>query len=150
MSYLLVANGEFTLRFLVRLRVLIESLDCVIVEHFFRKLDVAFGVLVTGENLGIIWKGGQGLVQSFMHLLRSSLEETSTSADEHRVSGEYSTILAILEEEADTVLGVAGSVQCRNFNGTDLEFGLMTWCLCNKRTITAANYGKVELLGLCR
>lgn len=56
-----------------------------------------------------------------MHLLRITLEEPSTSADEERVPCENCAIRAVGEEIADAVLGVAGGVQGFDVDGTDVE-----------------------------
>jgi hypothetical protein len=109
-SYLLVPNGEFALRLLVCLRVLVKSLDCIIVENFFRELDIPFSVFVSRVYLGIVRKSCECFIQGLVHLLRGSLEEAATATNEHRVSGKHSAILAILEEKAYAILGVTRSM----------------------------------------
>lgn len=56
-SYLFVANGELALGFFVRLGILVEFLDGVVVKNFLCKLDVALGIFVSGVNFGVVRQG---------------------------------------------------------------------------------------------
>ena len=55
------------------------------------KLDVAFEVVVPTEDLGVTRKGFDPR-EIFCHLCGCSLEELSTSTDEHGVAGEQSSV----------------------------------------------------------
>jgi hypothetical protein len=68
-THLLIADSKLALGFLVRLRVLVKLLDCIIVEYLLCKLDVSLSVLVAWIHLSVVWKGGQCLIQSLVHLL---------------------------------------------------------------------------------
>jgi hypothetical protein len=109
-AYLLVANGEFALRLLVGLRVFVKLLDSIVVEDFLSKFDVAFSVFVAWVDLSVVGQGCESLIQGFVHLLWRALEKASASSNEHGVTGEHCTILAIFEEKADTILSVTGRV----------------------------------------
>jgi hypothetical protein len=122
---LLITNREFSLRLFVCLRVLIQFLDCIVAEHAFCELHVTLGVLVSRVHFGVVGKSGKYLIQRLMHLFRSTLEETAASADEESITGKDSAIVAIFHEVADAVLGVAGSVQGFDFDGTDVESGVV-------------------------
>lgn len=108
-TYLFISNRELPLRLLVGLRVLIQFLDCVVVQHRLGKLDVALSVLVTWEDFGIIWERSQGL-ESCVHFLWRTLEKAAAAAYEHGIASKYSPVGTILEEEADAVLSMAGCV----------------------------------------
>lgn len=55
-TYLLVANGEFALGFLVRLGVGVKLFDgFVVLRHGLCKFDVALSVLMTRVDFGVIW-----------------------------------------------------------------------------------------------
>lgn len=54
---LFVANGELALGFFVRLGILVEFLDGVVVKNFLCKLDVALGIFVSGVNFGVVRQG---------------------------------------------------------------------------------------------
>lgn len=70
---------------------------------------------------GIVRQSRQTLVQRLVHLLGLALEESTTATDEERVSGEDNLARAILHEVADTVLGVAGSVDALDGDIAKLE-----------------------------
>lgn len=67
--------------------------------------------MCTHIDLGIVRQLRKSLVQSLVHLLGCTLEETTTSANEQGVAGEDGSLVAVLEQVADAVLGMAGSVQ---------------------------------------
>lgn len=121
MTYFLIANGEFPLRLLVLLGILVEFLERVVAQHRLRELDVALGVLVAWENSRVVGQAGQRLVERLVHFRGRAFEEAATAADEKRVAGKHGTVLAVLEEETYAVLRVAGRVQRRYFDGTDVE-----------------------------
>lgn len=143
-AYLLVSDGESALCLLVRLRVVIQLLNCSIVQDFLCKLDVALCVLVSRVNLGVVWQSGQCFVQRFLHLLRCSFKEASATAYKQGVAGEDCAVIAIFEVEADAVLSVAWCVKCRKFYGSNVETCVVCRSFCDQRTVFAANDGKVE------
>jgi hypothetical protein len=126
-TYLLITNREFTLRLLVRLGVLVQLLDCIVVEHLLCKANVALRVLVTGKHFRVVGKRSKRLVQGLVHLRGIALEEAAAAANEERVAGEDSAVGAILEEERDAILGVAGCVECCYFDIANAELRLVLW-----------------------
>lgn len=128
--YLLVAHREFALCLLVRLRVAVQLLDCLIVlRHGLCKLDIAFCVFVAREYLRIIWQRGEGLVESLVHLLGSAFKEATAATNEQGVTGEDSLVVTILEVEADTVLCVAWCVKGSDLDRPDVERLVVCRCL---------------------
>lgn len=117
----LIANREFALRLLVLLRKGVELLDRIVVNHGLGEFYITLCVLVSREDLGVVWEGGKCFVQGFVHLLGVSFEEAAASADEQCVSCEDGTVVAVFEEEANTVLGVAWRVECLHIDGADVE-----------------------------
>lgn len=107
---LLIADGEFALGFLVGLGILIKTLDGVVVEDLLSKLDVAFGILVSGIDFSVVGQGRESLVEGLLHLFRGALKETTTAANEQSVASEDGSVLPVLEIVADTVLSVTWGV----------------------------------------
>jgi len=106
-TYLFISNCEFPLCFLVGLRVLIQFLDCVVVQHRLGEFDVSLSVLMAWKDLGIIWERSQDL-ESCVHFLWRTLEKAAAAAYEHGIAGKHSPVRAMLKKEADAVLGMAG------------------------------------------
>ena len=83
---------------------------------------------MTRVNLGVVGKRRKDLVESLVHLRGIAFEEASASADEQGVTGENGTLGAVLEVEADAVLGVAWSVESGYLYAfTDGELRLVGW-----------------------
>jgi hypothetical protein len=136
------------LRLLVRLRVLVQSLDRIVVEHGLGEFYVSLGIFVARIDFSVIWKSCEDLVQGFVHFLGGALEKAAAAADEHCVSGKHGAIVAVLEEKAYTVLCMAWGVQCCHIYGSDVELGLVAGCLGNELAVTTADYRDIEGFGL--
>jgi hypothetical protein len=122
MTDLLITNSELSLRLLVRLRVAVEFLYClVILSNGLCEFDVALCVFVPWEYFRIVRKRGERLIQRFVHFLGRAFEEAPASADEHCVPRENGLVLAVFEVEANAVLCVARRVESGNFDGADVE-----------------------------
>lgn len=97
---------------------------------------------MTGVNLGVVRKRSKHFVKSLVHLCSIALKKAPASADEQCVTGENSTFRAVLEVEADAVLGVAWCVQCRYLDAfTDGELRLVGWSGGDLGAVLAANDG---------
>ena len=84
-----------------------------------------------------------------MHLLRCTLEETPTSTNEERVASEDGTVVSILEEIADAILGVAWSVESPHLDAlTNGESRSIGWRVCDFRTVLSGDDGKFVVLKL--
>lgn len=131
MTYLLITNCELPLRLLIRLGVLVQLLDGIIIQYHLRKLDISLGILMTWKDLRVVWKSCKRLVQGFVHLLGRTFKKAATAADEHGISGENCAILAILKEETDAILSVTWRVERSDVDRANVEFGLVAGCFCN-------------------
>jgi hypothetical protein len=147
-TYLLISNGEFALRLLVRLRVLVQSLDRIVIEHSLSEFDVSLGVFMARIDFSVIWESCEGLVQGFVHFLGGALEKAAAAADEHCVSGKHGAIVAVFEEKAYTVLCMTWGVQSGHIYGSDVELGLVAGCLGYELAVTTTDYRDVESFGL--
>jgi len=81
-NYLLITNGELALGLLVRLGVLIELPDGVVVQNLLCEAHVTLRVLVAWVDLGIIRKRSKNLIERFVHLSCIALEEASATTNE--------------------------------------------------------------------
>ena len=113
---LLVADGKLALRLLVVLGKALQLHHRLALVDGDQELDVRLGVLVAGEDLGVVGQRRQRLVQRRVHLGRVTLEELAAAADEERVAGEDRALVRrlVLHEVADAVLRVARRVQRRH------------------------------------
>jgi hypothetical protein len=102
-TYLLVSDGESTLRLLIAVCECLELFDGIVLQDCRAKLHIAFRIFVarlysisteqeknmgerrnvskTYENLGVVGQRGKRLVQSLMHLLRRSFEKSTATYD---------------------------------------------------------------------
>jgi hypothetical protein len=71
---------------------------------------------LTHEYFGIIRQFSKGLVQRFVHFLWRALEKATAAADEESVASEDGTLIAILEEVANAILGVTWRVKSFHFD----------------------------------
>jgi hypothetical protein len=83
-----------------------------------------------------------------VHLCCVALKKPAAAADEERVASEDSAIGAILEEEGDAVLGVAGCVECCDFDVADAESRLVLWGGSDLGAVLATNDGQFVVLEL--
>ena len=147
--YLLIADCEFALCLLVRLRIAIELLDGLVVSRYrLCKLDVTLCVLMARVYFGVVWQCRQCLVQRFVHLLCRALKEAATAADEHGVAGKDSFVISIFEVEANAVLCVAWCVKGGDFDRTDVERLLVCRGLVDQSAVAAANDGELVVFEL--
>lgn len=122
MTDLLVTNSKLSLCLLVRLRIAVEFLHCLVVlSNGLCELYIALCVFVPWEYFRIVRKRGERLVQRFVHFLGRAFEEAPASTDEHCVSCENGFVLAVFEVEANAVLRVARCMESGNFDGADVE-----------------------------
>lgn len=148
-TYLLVANSELALRLLIRLRIGIKLLDCLIVLcHGLCELDITLCVLMTRENFSIVRQCGQSLVQCLVHLLCCALEEAAASANEHGVAGEDRLVVPILEVETDTVLCVTRGVKSGDLDRSDVECLLVGRSAVDQSAVAAADDWEFVVLKL--
>lgn len=97
--------------------------------------------MCTHIDLGIVRQLRQSLVQSLVHLLRSSLEETTTSTNEQGVASKDGSLVAVLEQVADAVLSMAGGVQSFDLDTrADREGLAVGWGLCDLGAVLASDH----------
>jgi hypothetical protein len=101
-------------------------------------IPIERAVPVTHKNPSVVRESGQRLVQRLVHLLAVALEEPAASwprseqtpdssaggeqtSVKESISRKHSLVLAILHEEADAVLGVAGRVQRLDGDAANVE-----------------------------
>lgn len=143
---LLVSNREFALGLLVGICERFKLLDRVGLQHLDAELHVALRILMPWEDFGVIRESSKGLVQCSIHLLRCAFEESSTTANEQSVAGEYGSVVAVFEQIADAVLCMTRSMQSLNCDALSYSEGLaMTRSLGDLITVLAADDG--ELVG---
>lgn len=148
---LLISNGEFSLGFLIRLTVLVQFLDCFIIQNLLRKSHITLRVLMARIHTSIIRKFREHLVQCVMHLGCISFEEASATADKKGIASEDRAVRAVLKIEADAVLGVTWCVKRRHLDAiTDGESGVVCWCCSNLCAIFAADNREREMFELVR
>lgn len=147
-AYLLISNRKFALRLLVLIRIRLQFLNRIILQHRHRKLHIALGVLVPREDLGLIRQRGQRLVERRIHLLGVALKELAAPSMEQRVARKHNFFASVLHEPADAVLGVAWRVQALDGDTADLEAGAVGRCLGHAFGVFAGDdwqVGEVEL-----
>lgn len=121
-THLLIPNRKFPLRLAMRVRILLQPLQRLILQHTNRKLDIALGVLMARKHLGIVRQRGQRRVQRRLHLRGRALEELAAPGVEQRVAGEHDALaVAVLEEPADAVLRVTWRVQALDGDAAQRE-----------------------------
>jgi hypothetical protein len=143
---LLVPDSEFPLCLFVRLRIIVQLLDGVIVQYFLRKLYIPLRVFMSWIHFRIIWKSSKNLVERLVHLFCVAFEEATASADEHGVTRKHGLFGAILKEEAYAILGMARGVQRGDFDGAEVETGVVRRGSSHLVAVLAANYGEREVL----
>ena len=101
----------------------------------------------------IIRQRPKHIVQRLIHLLGRALEEPSAAADEQRVAREHRPVVAVFEEVAYAVLGMAGGVQGFDLDAVaEGEGRVVAGRVGDVCAVLAADYGERVVLELkdCR
>lgn len=141
--FLFIANGELAGRHLVDVGKRLQLLDRVRLGDGNGELDVGLGVLMPGIDNSLVREGSEALVESLVHLVSCSLEELATSADEEGVTSKDGLASAILQEVADAILGVAGSVDVGHLDIAQLRDFVVLRSLCYSLAILATDDSQV-------
>jgi hypothetical protein len=138
-TYLLISNGELASGNFVVLSKRVQALHSLALRNRCGKLDVGLGVFVSRIDNSVIGQRCKAFVQSLVHLLGITLEESSTSSDEQSIASKNSPVVSILHKEADAVLSVAWRVHTFESDVTQLEGLAVTRRLGHALAVFAAD-----------
>jgi hypothetical protein len=137
--FLLISNGELASGNFVVLSKRVQALHSLALRNRCGKLDVGLGVFVSRIDNSVIGQRCKAFVQSLVHLLGITLEESSTSSDEQSIASKNSPVVSILHKEADAVLSVAWRVHTFESDVTQLEGLAVTRRLGHALAVFAAD-----------
>jgi hypothetical protein len=137
--FLLISNGELASGNFVVLSKRVQALHSLALRNRCGKLDVDLGVFVSRIDNSVIGQRCKAFVQSLVHLLGITLEESSTSSDEQSIASKNSPVVSILHKEADAVLSVAWRVHTFESDVTQLEGLAVTRRLGHALAVFAAD-----------